>query len=850
MPPLHRYLDILAVLRMALVLVPTLGAIFGPVAWAQDDAPLRVAGLGPGGLRISVTERWGEVSFTVQNTSNGPREARVVAAHSGEENTEYARDVWVPANASVTLWMSLGPVPALKPGDRTISSIGRTIQYKLYDLTSGTPVLVRPPGEAKLRDRAVLYKSKSEYSTSLFTDASEDTDPTSFRQSSVEEEATNFVRVMRSVRGQSELISVVRDKALPATPEAYDGVDQVVMACNHMAHDPQSRAALRRWIERGGQLWVMLDLVEIDFLGSLLGEECAPQIVDRTSLSTVRFQRSSPINRREPIGEVSAPREFEQPVKFVRVALTGRESVFHYVDSWPASFAINVGRGRILVTTLGARAWYRPRVTVPVNRPGARSGAAVDPPSPYPTQPDFPVHLEQLLELSNDLKSVEHPFTVDDLRPIVLDEIGYSVPERGLVVTIFAVFVAVLAAIGLIVRRSRRSEIVGWLTPMAAAVAGLAFYLVGGATRHSIPQTATIAEIAEAVPGSGEIARVGVFAAYKSEAGPMKLSAPHGGILDFDFQGLEGQSRVRVQTDRDSWHYEQLALPAGVRLGNFRTTQSGSASAVATFGPDGIQGKLVVQGYQNPVDAILAARERDPSAVRISPDGRFHIGRDELLEPDQFLTETVLSDRQQRRQAVYRKLLGSGLPDYYDNRDILMAWVTPEIIPFRTNDEARLTGTSLLTIPIDFERPAVGTKVFVPRSQISYKRWLEGNTRAPTMESTRPIDMRLRFQLPASVVPMVVEKATFIGKIRAPSRRLRIQGYTGDRPETIHEVESPTEPIRVTIENPKLLQLDARGGLHVGIVIADVSNESSVLQAFWTIESLHLEVTGSTLAPN
>ncbi len=89
---------------------------FALAASGQSDAPLRVAGLSPGGLRISVTERWGEIAFDIRNVSNVPRLARVVAFYEGGEDSEFARDLWVPANSSLTAWMSVGPVPKLGPG--------------------------------------------------------------------------------------------------------------------------------------------------------------------------------------------------------------------------------------------------------------------------------------------------------------------------------------------------------------------------------------------------------------------------------------------------------------------------------------------------------------------------------------------------------------------------------------------------------------------------------------------------------------------------------------------------------------------------------------------------------------
>jgi hypothetical protein len=819
----------------------------------QGLSPLGVSGLGPGGLRIAVTERWGSITFAVRNLSDAPREARVVVYHDGDEFSEYARDLWVPARAEVTAWMSVGPVPKLGPGGKPFSPIGRTLHFILYDRTDGALTVVRPTGAEKLRDRVVLYRPKSEWSTALFVDEPNDPDESSFRHPTPDAEAATIVRVMRGLRGQSEYLSHVVDATLPSSAESYDGIDQIVLASNRLKADPHARASLRQWVERGGQLWVMLDQVDAELLESLLGEECAPQVVDRTSLSRVRLVRASMSERPNANSGKTDFRDYERPVAFVRVALTGRETVHHYVDSWPAAFSIRAGRGRILVTTLGPHGWYRDRggATLPAG-PNRRPQAVADPPSPFASHPSLPVALDALLELSSDLKPVEIPFRLEDLNAVVQDEIGYRVPERGSVALWLGAFVAALAGIGVLLRRSRRTEIVGWLVPGVALGLGATFALVGGAARHAIPPTSAIAEVVDAVPGSGEVAQAGVFAAFEPSPGPVRLAAPRGGVIDFDFDGLEGQNRVRVQTDRDTWHYEKLAMPAGVRLGQYRATRTSPVRAVASFGPEGLSGRLDAPEFRDPTDAILVARNREVTAARFLPDGTFRIGADDLLARGQFLAGAVLGDRQQARQGIYRRMFGDGdgktVPDHYDVGDFLLAWTNPTELPFTSNEASRAIGSSLLAVPIEYQRPAAGTAVFVPRAFLPFRRWQEGRLRAPTLDSTRPIDMRLRFQLPDSVLPLAIEKATLHVKVRAPSRRVILQGYENDKPVTILEQREPTGPIRVEIADARHLKLDAEGGLHVGFAIAGDANVDGGLESFWYLDSFQLEITGRTVA--
>src|SRR5207245_9603508 len=77
-----------------------------PVA-AQESAGdgLFVQGLAPDGLRASVTESWGVLKFTVENTTRSGREARVLVFYSEQPDVQYGRHLWVPAEASLSVWL-------------------------------------------------------------------------------------------------------------------------------------------------------------------------------------------------------------------------------------------------------------------------------------------------------------------------------------------------------------------------------------------------------------------------------------------------------------------------------------------------------------------------------------------------------------------------------------------------------------------------------------------------------------------------------------------------------------------------------------------------------------------------
>src|SRR4051812_43244029 len=81
-------------------------------ATGQDASePLRLEGILPTGGRTTVTESWSALQFTVENRAATAKQARVAVFYPERPDVHYSRDVWVPANARITSWVSIGPAP-------------------------------------------------------------------------------------------------------------------------------------------------------------------------------------------------------------------------------------------------------------------------------------------------------------------------------------------------------------------------------------------------------------------------------------------------------------------------------------------------------------------------------------------------------------------------------------------------------------------------------------------------------------------------------------------------------------------------------------------------------------------
>jgi hypothetical protein len=391
-----------------------------------------------------------------------------------------------------------------------------------------------------------------------------------------------------------------------------------------------------------------------------------------------------------------------------------------------------------------------------------------------------------------------------------------------------------------------------------------------------------VAQVAEAASGTAEAAVHGLLAVYRPDSGIAEFGAARGGFFEPDAAGLEGRTRRRVQTDLDAWHWEGLELPAGVRFAPFRyTAPTGTPlAAVARFGPEGIEGKLTAGPFRGVSDAVLWTPTGRNLSLRLGSDGTFHAGTADILPPGQFLAGAVLSDRQQRRQELYRTFLdgaetvrpkggnrtGAARPPEpapkrpaaraLTDRNVVLAWADPIDMHFTLVPEARTVGAALLSVPLRLEPAPGGTRVRIPGPLVPYRRLLKGVPQTVlVLEGTQDAEMHLRFQLPQAVLPLTVERARLLARVAAPSRRVTVaaptQGTNGGVVE-IHRADSPLDPIRLEIAEPRFLRLDEQGGLHLMLSVSDSPRAGKAKPGpapageKWTIEYLELEVVGQT----
>jgi hypothetical protein len=491
----------------------------------------------------------------------------------------------------------------------------------------------------------------------------------------------------------------------------------------------------------------------------------------------------------------------------------------------------------VIFTTLGARGWMRPRV-------------AHDPRPKYQEYPNLPVALVPFEFLADELHSRPErpPLAADDLRSYVTEQISYSVVGRHTVLLVFGLFFLALTVAAVALGQKGLLEHLGWLGPALALGAAGVFILLGELSRGAVPPTLAVAQVVDAVPGIDELQTNGYLAVYQPSPGTSAVGAEQGGEFELDVAGLEGRAHRRVQTDMDRWHLENLELPAGVRVAPFRHTLRAREPVEATvrFGPEGVEGRVAPGPFHQLEDVLLSTPGQHALAIRVKPDGAFRAGTADELHAGQFIAGGLVSDRQRARQGLYEKLLVEPQPRYLANRSLLLAWVEPVDTHFTLAPQARTTGEALLAIPLRFEPTPPGTHVTVPAAFVDCRRITsDGRALRPTTESRLATSMRLRFQVPASVLPLVVEGARLTVKLHAPSREVIVGAFAGGDAVPVRRLTSPLGVAEIEIDDSRQLQPDEHGALYVSVEVGEARGANAG-QDLWRLESASLEIRGRT----
>ena len=817
----------------------------------KADTPLVKLGMPAGTFRYWA-DTWGMVGVTLSNRDTQPRTLKSSVYFEENANLQFAREFWIPAMARRRGWCPVKlPATYATGGSGTSNTTTIPIKGMVFDVSAGTERLLPTPAGKQLYSDRLEFGRETRVTGIIehhITGASTGPAKDSLQVKAIGDSEFDYayegaVAMHNFLEGQSanptRRVQQISDSFLPAFEEGLDGLDRLVICNDRLSKDVAAAMAVRRWVHRGGLLWVMLDRVDERSVSLLLGEAFDFEIVDKVNVARIAIRNTATEQTWQH------PKYFEDPLPFVRIlASSGR--VDHTLNGWPASLLVSAGKGKVLFTTVASEAWI-----VAGAGPQAENSRAEQQPNHHAGLP--------LRQLAEEFMDVPRDSLVDaaDLKPFLIDQIGYRIVQKNLVVLVLSLFCLSLPIAGIVLWRSGKLEQLVWLGPVFALAATLVLLELGRQHKQGVQPTVAMAQIVEATAGTSELAVSGLLAIYNPDSSTAQLGSAEGGTFIPDLDDQQ-QTRRMVWTGLNTWHWENVTLPQGIRTAEFQASVSTPQSVEfqASFGPDGVIGKLTGKSPSEINDPLLALPSGSRLTMRIQEDGSWISGPADLLAPDTFTRAELVTDAMNRRKAIYQSLFEQNRGTF-PLQPYWVGWTTPYLTGFTFGQKMERTGEALLLVPILWTPTPPGTKVTVP-SAFSTCRSVAGPGRTgisslfrasgPWIESPLESSSWLRFQLPDQVLPLRQVSGTLQLDIKAPGWQIKVSQLAGEKVLPI-ATKSGTAKYRFEIAADGSWEPDAGGGLTIGIqVVPEVVPADGNLeeQTPWQIQSTGLDIRGTT----
>lgn len=778
--------------------------------------------------------RWNLLRIAVANPYDRPADLLVGVYFDVDPTLQYARRVKVPPQIGTTVWL-----PVLVPAAEHI--VDRGFQYHVLVRSLGDSTgLIRNESGALQLDRSLQIETE-ETATGIFHTFPpfEYLDTESVEPTLVD--ALNLMRTGRFSRGiRQNWVNLFPGFAEAGEP-VLDAFDQIVISDNKLSNDESGLVELRRWLDRGGKMWVMLDLVEPEILEHILGDRFRGELVERVLLSRVELINSK--------GERSADREFDQPVPMARMVIDGVE-VEYSVDGWPAAFWINCGEGEVLVTTLGANAWVRPRISS-----GDRNQR--DPPTAagdgWETDQ---FSLAPFDGLSNRFYSInEKTVSIQPVLSKQVDEyIGYDIPDQGSIVGVLMGY-SLLALIGAVtLHRIERLSLFGIVGPVLAVAFGGVLITMRPASQD-VPPTVVTLQLATAVEGSDDLLVEGVMGLATNDTSTILLGGDSGGWIMPEFLKTDDSIRSLTQKDQRSWEWDNLEMNPGSRKATFLQSGSvGRISAIATLDEQGLVGELTLPDGISPEDAILATSS-GRMGVTVKDDRTFEASTASVMSANQYLSVNLMNDEQKRRSLILTELLQQPSHLWNAARPCLLFWGEPWDTGFQFPEGFQRKGMSLTAVPVEVRRPAPGQLMSIPAPLLPFREVTGPDGSSPGgfydhrkqewVEKKYESKSWFAFQIPRSLLPVEPHSAQIEISVTGPVGKMDLAGWNGSSRMEFRHWSNPVNTLSIEVEDlpPETLSESGQFLLYVsgGIPIEEQNRAPDAEPPpSWQIESLKL----------
>ncbi len=332
---------------------------------------------------------------------------------------------------------------------------------------------------------------------------------------------------------------------LPVNYLGWSAIDWLVIGESETLQDASTVETIKRFVQSGGALWIMLDKVPTDQIRPLLSGRQLCETIDETELTDFVMEL---VSSTSPIAEADRIVKVNTPAKMKRVAVEDAE-ITHRVGDWPAAFRMRSGYGFIFFSTVGSQAWVKDRTG---NKPYDLSMTS-----------DFQNHLwaiDWAREVSNARRFP--PFSKDETNYAV-ELIGSPVPPRSWIASILAGFCLLIVALGLWRLRAGDLKQIGYVVPAISVLVASGIMIGSAWFRREIEETDSRLQMIE-VSDDGNNAFVREHGAiYQTESSDMKLVGRIDGSASPDSSVTSGIKTLAAD-DIMSWSMQNSAWPPGI----------------------------------------------------------------------------------------------------------------------------------------------------------------------------------------------------------------------------------------------------------------------------------------------
>ncbi|MGE0374486.1 MAG: hypothetical protein AB7I48_05630 [Planctomycetaceae bacterium] len=785
-----------------------------------------------------VPNRFSLLPHRLTNERNEPFDGLCITTFEDRHNLQYGRRIVVPPQARLITWQPIlvPDAPASDPYDPKIREI--PFRSLLFDRGASEEQIVRQEaGSMQLRDTLWLAHAGQVTGVLLPARAEEDA------RSGIS--LYDLVKTGRLEQGLPYNYVELDESLPPGGEESLAAFDQFVVADSRILDDLGAVHALRRWLYGGGRLWVMLDRVDVQLLEALLGDQWTSSVIDRVGLTSVQLE----VGPGQPPNDEQR-REFDRPVDLVRMLADGVETAYT-TGGWPAAVWKPCGEGMLLVTTLGADAWVRPRL---------------------PTDPDPPRNpsLKTAFVPGPALDDLSAAFFVPRSGPLLdqesletqsRDSVGYTVPSRGLVVGMLSGFTLMLIGVGGWLLKTGEAQRLGVFGPLAALAASLSLMAVGRAHR-SLSETTAVTQFVQPISGTSDVRASGAAATFVGETGHAEYSGGGGWLLPATTEQDGGTRRI-VWSGLDRWRWESLPLTQGLHASRFWSAAElfARSSVRAVIDAEGITGRLTLPDGLTATDPILVT-PHGRMGVDMTGADSFRSRAADLLSAGQYVAAGLLTDEQSARGGTLAALLES-TGDRFPSGPTLLFWTDPWNLGISFPSEGEVSGSALVALPMSLDRPPAGTAIDVPAPFVNYREGpgpqsehqsgLYDHRTRTWMDRTKPAMTWLHFRLPPGLTPVRPTGARLTIRVLGSMRRLEVAARQRDQVVPVRTWSNPVGTLSLDINDPDLLELTPEGHLMLRIAMGDPDQpsglpviESGSAEPF-RIESLALEIRAVVL---